>query len=180
MKKFCLFLCLILILGSFSSCGESATEEVSSITLDDGSAVNIDINIKEKMFSVQTQDLLTNFKDNEGKIVRIVGYLGRAQDTKSGEWCYFVYRYKLDSTGCCYVPSMIEMIWEDSGKTYSQNDNWKLDKVLETGGYTFYKTDEWVEAVGTYGYYTLGGNKYAGMTLISLKDAGKVGKTYVS
>jgi hypothetical protein len=130
-----LVLCVFLVAG----CGDSklaaakknnaALQLVSKNSASDGSTGSV-IEIKEKMFIAQTNDIYLNSEDYLGKTIKLEG-LFKIENFSERPFCY-VLRY---GPGCCgYDGSAgFEVMWDN---TYTLKPDYP-------------KEDDWVEAIGT-------------------------------
>jgi uncharacterized membrane protein YcgQ (UPF0703/DUF1980 family) len=115
------------------------------------------IEIKEKLFIAQTNDIYLNPEDYLGKGIKIAGLFKREGYTGT-EYC-FVIRY---GPGCCGTDGNagFEVAWEGSGE-YPQ-------------------VDEWVEATGVLKTYDEDGYPYLYIALSSLDVLEERGAEYVT
>jgi hypothetical protein len=116
------------------------------------------IEIKEKMFIAQTNDIYLNIDDYIGKSVRYEGYFAQYQDAETYETFNFVVR---NGPGCC--PGVdntagFEVAWD--GQWPNPND--------------------WVEVFGTLELYEDGGEQYIRVGLSSLSVMDERGAEYVT
>ncbi len=123
MKKQRLIALLLLAALLLAGCGDTA----------DQTAVHADtevqvIDIKEKMFIAQTNDVYVNPKEYIGKTLRLQGMFG-AEMNADGTPYYMVFRY---GPGCCGYDANagFEVAWD--GKYPSVNDWVEATGVLET------------------------------------------------
>jgi uncharacterized membrane protein YcgQ (UPF0703/DUF1980 family) len=121
------------------------------------------IEIKEKMFIAQTNDIYLNTEDYLGKTIKLEGLFKQEEyDGRDAPYC-FVLRY---GPGCC------------------GNDGNAGFEVAWDGGYTlkpsYPKVDDWVEATGELKYYDEDGYPYLYLALSSLKVLNKRGAEFVS
>jgi uncharacterized membrane protein YcgQ (UPF0703/DUF1980 family) len=105
------------------------------------------IEIKEKMFIAQTNDVYLNPEDYLGKTLKLEGLFKNADYGDS--FRYFVIRY---GPGCCGFDSNagFEVVWDGGEKPYP-------------------KDDDWVEAAGVLQRYEEDGFPYLYLALQSLK-----------
>jgi uncharacterized membrane protein YcgQ (UPF0703/DUF1980 family) len=122
----------------------------------DNKTVNNLIEIKEKMFLAQVNDVYLNVNDYLGKAIKLEGLF-----KQEGPYC-FVLRY---GPGCCGNDGNVgfEVAWADGKKT------------------PYPKPDSWVEATGVLKSYTEAGNDflYYYLDLSSLNVVDKQGSEYV-
>jgi uncharacterized membrane protein YcgQ (UPF0703/DUF1980 family) len=114
------------------------------------------IEIKEKMFIAQTNDVYFNAQDYLGKTIKYEGILQKHIVPEAGATYYSVIRY---GPGCCGIDANagFEVSWE---REYpAQND--------------------WVEAVGVLEVYDEDGYKYLRLALKSLTVLATRGAEYV-
>jgi len=115
------------------------------------------VEIKEKFFIAQTNDILLNSADYIGKTIRYEGLYGSDFWEETGETVQYVIRY---GPGCCRNDGSagFEVVWD--GECPAQKD--------------------WVEATGTLESYVENGQKYLRLRLSSLKVLPVRGAEYVS
>ncbi|MCR1900154.1 hypothetical protein NSA47_14395 [Irregularibacter muris] len=115
------------------------------------------IEIKEKMFIAQTNDIYLNGEDYLGKTIKYEGIFDLFTWEETGETYYYVIRY---GPGCCGTDgdAGFEVTWD--GEYPNQND--------------------WVEAVGILETYEESGHQYLRLRLSSLKVLPTRGAEYVS
>ncbi|MDR1024137.1 MAG: metal ABC transporter permease [Treponema sp.] len=121
------------------------------------------VEIKEKMFIAQTNDIYLNVDDYLGKTIKLQGLFKREQYAGiDAEYC-FVLRY---GPGCCGTDSNagFEVAW----------DTQSLPERL------YPDVDEWVEAVGDLSYYEEEGYFYPYLALSSLEVLDERGAEYVT
>lgn len=129
---------------------ESATSGTESIidkqATGSNSQILPDVDIKEKMFIAQTNDIYMRPEDYIGKIIRYEGMFVGFQYDESLPPVYMVYRF---GPGCCGYDGIagFEVSWEGS----------------------LPKENDWVEAIGTLGTYEENGVEYLRIELSSLK-----------
>ncbi|GHV08313.1 hypothetical protein AGMMS50229_16530 [Campylobacterota bacterium] len=118
------------------------------------------VEIKERMFATQINDILLNSEEYMGKTIKLQGLFKPIG--YSGENHYFVLRY---APGCCGDDGYagFEVIW----------DSVSAENVM------YPKEDEWVEAIGILKAYKKSGypNLYLGLS--SLKVMTKRGAEFV-
>ncbi|MDR3303565.1 MAG: hypothetical protein LBS86_04050 [Treponema sp.] len=118
------------------------------------------VEIKEKMFIAQVNDVYLNPDDYVGKTIKLQG-LFMTQDNGATQPPYhFVIRY---GPGCCGSDGNagFEVLWENNNLAYPNDE-------------------DWVEAVGTFGSYEEDGYPYYCISLSSLKILDERGAEYVS
>ncbi|MDR1429678.1 MAG: hypothetical protein LBI85_05265 [Spirochaetaceae bacterium] len=115
------------------------------------------VEIKEKMFIAQTNDVYLNPDDYLGKGIRLEGLFKREGYTEK-EYC-FVIRY---GPGCCGTDGNagFEVAWEGQGE--------------------YPKVDEWVEATGVLKTYDEDGYPYLYIALSSLTVMDQRGAEFVT
>jgi zinc transport system permease protein len=119
------------------------------------------IEIKEKMFIAQTNDVYLNAEDYMGKTLRLQGLFKREQ-SDYGSYC-FVIRY---GPGCCGNDGNagFEVAWEPRNKALVK----------------YPAEDDWVEATGVLSSYEEDGYPYLYLALTDLKVMDKRGAEYVT
>ena len=118
------------------------------------------LEIKEKMFIAQTNDVYLNPEDYIGKTLKLEGIFQVQNYTLNGNPYYFVIRY---GPGCCGSDGNagFEVMWNNSEGSYP-NEN------------------DWVEAIGVLGAYEEDGYPYLCINLSSLTVLKKRGAEFVS
>ncbi|KKI50670.1 hypothetical protein CHK_1785 [Christensenella hongkongensis] len=114
------------------------------------------IEIKEKMFVAQSNDVYINSKEYMGKTIKWEGMFQQMTDTANGNVHNFVIRY---GPGCCGYDANagFEVRWDGD-----------LPEV-----------NDWVEAVGTLGTYEENGTEYLYVQLQELNILEQRGEEYV-
>jgi Predicted membrane protein len=117
------------------------------------------VEIKEKMFVAQTNDIYINAEDYLGKTIKYEGIFDIYESPETAEVYYSVIRY---GPGCCGIDANagFEVIWNGEGEY--PNDN------------------EWVEAVGILEEFEENGYLYLRLALTSLTVLPTRGAAYVS
>jgi zinc transport system ATP-binding protein len=124
---------------------------------------NTIVEIKEKMFIAQTNDIYLNAEDYLGKTIKLEGLFKKEQyDGTDAAYC-FVLRY---GPGCCGNDGNagFEVAW---------------DKEISAGN-SYPNIDDWVEATGELKYYEEDGYPYLYIALSSLNVLDKRGAEYVT
>ncbi|MEA4846980.1 MAG: hypothetical protein VB106_07095 [Clostridiaceae bacterium] len=114
------------------------------------------IEIKEKMFIAQTNDIYINPEDYLGKTIKYEGIFDSYYYEETNTICYYVIRY---GPGCC---------------GYDANAGFE---VAWSGDYP--EKNDWVEAIGVLEEYEEEGNKYLRLKLSSLTVLDTRGEEYV-
>jgi zinc transport system permease protein len=119
------------------------------------------VEIKEKMFLAQTNDVYLNAEDYLGKTIKLEGLFKREQ-SEYGNYC-FVLRY---GPGCCGSDGNagFEIAWEPRNQMLVKYPN----------------VDNWVEAVGVLKTYEEDGYPYLYIALSSLNVLDKRGEEFVT
>lgn len=119
------------------------------------------IEIKEKMFIAQANDVYLNAEDYLGKTIKLEGLFKREQ-SEYGDYC-FVLRY---GPGCCGSDGNVgfEVAWEPRSQTLVKYPN----------------IDAWVEATGVLKVYREDGYPYLYIALSSLTVLDKRGLEFVT
>jgi len=99
------------------------------------------VEIKEKMFISQVQDVYNNAEDYLGKTIKLEGVFKNEKSYEGDQYC-FVVRY---GPGCCGNDGIIgfEIKWdENNAKPYPKDDSWVEStgvlKQYEADGYSDY------------------------------------------
>jgi uncharacterized membrane protein YcgQ (UPF0703/DUF1980 family) len=122
------------------------------------------IEIKEKLFIAQTNDVYLNAEDYLGKTIKLQGLFKKAQyETREAPYC-FVLRY---GPGCC---------------GYDGNAGFEVAWLRQGGGagHEYPEEDDWVEAVGSLKSYTEDGYPYLYIELESLTVLEERGAEFVT
>lgn len=116
------------------------------------------VEIKEKLFISQINDIYLSQQDYLGKKIRLQGLF--KTENYGGEDVCFVLRY---GPGCCGNDGNVgfEVSWEDAVKPYPRDN-------------------DWVEAVGTLKTYTIDDYEYLYLALSELNALEKRGAEFVS
>jgi hypothetical protein len=116
------------------------------------------IEINEKMFIAQTNDIYLNIKDYIGKTVRYQGFFAQYQDAETSETYSFVVR---NGPGCC--PG----VDNTAGFEVAWGEQWP-------------NLDDWVEVSGKLELYEDSGGEYIRVNLSSLEVLDTRGADYVA
>jgi uncharacterized membrane protein YcgQ (UPF0703/DUF1980 family) len=123
--------------------------------------LHYDIEIKEKLFVAQSNDIYYNADDYMGKIIKYEGIFTEYTEPDTGVTNYSVIRY---GPGCCGIDANcgFEVAWVgDDTAVYPANN-------------------EWVEVLGKLDFYEEDGYKYLRINLSSLTVLCERGAEYVS
>jgi uncharacterized membrane protein YcgQ (UPF0703/DUF1980 family) len=117
------------------------------------------VEIKEKMFIAQTNDVYLNPEDYLGKTIKLEGIF-QTQSYGAESPYYFVIRY---GPGCCGNDGNagFEVMWEDTDAVYPQEN-------------------DWVQVVGVLGAYEEDGYPYICIGLSSLEVLETRGQEFVT
>jgi uncharacterized membrane protein YcgQ (UPF0703/DUF1980 family) len=129
------------------------------------------IEIREKMFIAQTNEIYLNSDDYVGKKIRLEGLFKTEEAYGDGEPYCFVLRY---GPGCCgYDGSAgFEVAWSPRTKAVD-------DSSVTVLAPPYPGEDAWVEAVGTLSYYKEDDSPYLYLHLISLTVKEQRGAEFV-
>ncbi|MDR2525940.1 MAG: hypothetical protein LBC83_07170 [Oscillospiraceae bacterium] len=158
MKRFLLPL-LIVCLLLLASCAAGSEPEAGETIEQNNAAAGQVIEIKEKTFVTQTNDIYYNPEAYLGKTIKLEGLF--REMTFDGDTYYTVFRY---GPGCCNNDGEVafEVRWPEGGeKPYA-------------------KMDDWVEAVGVLEKYEEQGNPYLRLSLLFLEVKDTPGLTTVT
>jgi zinc transport system permease protein len=113
------------------------------------SADNI-LEIREKMFVEQTNDVYLNPDEYMGRTIRLEGMFGIVEMEDGEPPCYYVYRF---GPGCCGYDANagFEVVWDSNNK-----------------GGTYPNDDDWTEATGVLESYEYDGEQFLRLALSSL------------
>jgi uncharacterized membrane protein YcgQ (UPF0703/DUF1980 family) len=138
-RIFVLALCAILF---FDFCAEANDSDV--------------IEIREKMFIEQTNDVYINVDEYLGRTIKLEGIFGIIED--DDPICYYVYRF---GPGCCGYDANagFEVTWKNEGQYANE--------------------DDWVEATGVLESYEIEGEPLLRLALTSLVVKAERGKERV-
>ncbi|MDR0599361.1 MAG: metal ABC transporter permease [Treponema sp.] len=129
------------------------------------------IEIKEKMFIAQTNDIYLNPDDYVGKTIKVEGIFKTDSYADMSRFFCFVLR---NGPGCCGNDGSVgfEVSWPEAAGVNSA--------APLAGGHRYPPPGQWVEAVGTLAYYEEEGYPYLYLALASLKTKSKRGAEFVS
>ncbi|MBR1540499.1 MAG: hypothetical protein IJ629_04970 [Clostridia bacterium] len=96
-KTLLLILLIVIVLGALALIQKPTASQAGN-SKKSNSNVKIDLDITDNYFIAQTNDVYLNYKEYEGKTVRMEGYFYVYQDYLTGENYYAVVR---NSPGCC-------------------------------------------------------------------------------
>jgi uncharacterized membrane protein YcgQ (UPF0703/DUF1980 family) len=115
------------------------------------------IEIREKMFVAQTNDVYYNAEDYLGKTLKYEGIFSAYTEEETGTTYYSVFRY---GPGCCGIDANcgFEVIWNNE----------------------YPEPDDWVEAVGVLETYGEAGQQYLRLALTALTVLDVRGADYVT
>lgn len=115
------------------------------------------IEIKDKMFLTQVNDIFYNAEEYLGKTIKYEGIFNIYEDADTGNTYYSVYR---NSPGCCGDDGFIgfEVIWDNE----------------------YPEDNDWVELTGVLEEYEEDGYKYLRLNLISLNVLTTRGQEFVT
>jgi uncharacterized membrane protein YcgQ (UPF0703/DUF1980 family) len=118
------------------------------------------IEIKEKMFIAQTNDVYLNPEEYLGKTIKLEGIFQRQFYSSTEPPYYFVIRY---GPGCC-----------------GNDGNAGFEVMWEQGDAMYPAENDWVEAIGVLGAYEEDGYPYICINLSSLKVLETRGQEFVT
>lgn len=149
-----LALCLCLLLPLLAGCSGNASSDTST---DD---IPFDVEIKEKLFLTQMNDIFANKEDYMGKTIKYEGMFFSAYYEPADSNFNVVIRY---GPGCCVGDGTVglEVRWEDDS--------------IQTP-----EADDWVEVIGVLEEYEELGATYLRLNLSSLKVLDKRGAETVA
>ena len=96
-KALLVILLIAIVFGALALIQKPTSSKVGN-TKSNNSDLKIDLDITDNYFIAQTNDVYYNYKDYEGKIVRMEGYFYVYQDYSTGKNYYAVVR---NAPGCC-------------------------------------------------------------------------------
>jgi uncharacterized membrane protein YcgQ (UPF0703/DUF1980 family) len=133
------------------------TKDADTKTKNADTEIDADVEIKEKMFIAQTNEIYLNLDDYLGKTIKYEGFFSSETFPENGVTYHYVIR---NGPGCC--PGI---------------DNTAGFEVDWTQSYP--KSNEWVEAVGVLEKYDEDGAEYVRLALSSLTVLPERGEDYV-
>jgi putative membrane protein len=139
----------------------NSTEIIAETEDEQNGDMPFDVEIKEKLFVAQSNDIYYNADDYMGKIIKYEGIFTEYTEPDTGVTYYSVIRY---GPGCCGIDANcgFEVAWVgDDTAVYPANN-------------------EWVEVLGTLDFYEEDGYKYLRIDLNSLTVLSERGAEYVS
>jgi len=164
MKKALLVLTVVAIL--FAGCadkksGADVDEEETFSSGEDGSVIEI----RERMFITQINDVYLNKDEYLGKTIKLEG-LFKYMEGDEREYCFVI----RNAPGCCGFDGSagFEIAWEAPGQASSDNQK------------EYPKIDDWVEAQGVLKGYEEEGMSYLYIALSDLKVMDTRGAEFVS
>lgn len=125
--------------------GNSSSQDALAAEVAAASLGNL-VEIKEKLFIAQTNDIYLNPEDYVGKIIKYEGIYNTNTWTETGQTYHYVIRY---GPGCC---------------SYDANAGFEV-----TWNNAYPQPNDWVEAVGVLEMYEENGWQYLRLQLLSLK-----------
>ncbi|GHV43086.1 hypothetical protein AGMMS49546_23670 [Spirochaetia bacterium] len=141
------------------SAGVSESEQIPVKSTEE----NTVIEIREKMFMAQTNDIYLNPEDYIGKTIKLEGLFKAEQYAENAPPYCFVLRY---GPGCCGSDG-------NAGFEVAWNEQTAVAK-------TYPNIDDWVEAVGTLKTYEEDGYPYLYLALSDLNVLDQRGAEYVT
>lgn len=110
--------------------------------------IAVDLEIREKLFMAQINDIYLNFPEYAGKTVKLEGFVVSTYFEPSDSIYTMVFRF---GPGCCGDDEIIgmEVAWADDGIAFPENNTW-------------------VEAIGIVEEYEDLGKTYVRLNLLSL------------
>jgi zinc transport system permease protein len=135
------------------------------------------VEIKEKMFIAQTNDVYLNPEDYLGKTIKLEGiFISTRYEGKENPYC-FVLRY---GPGCCGSDGNagFEVAWETQPEPPARSAAGRGS--LPATEKTYPEMDAWVEATGTLKTYEEDGYPYLYLSLASLKVLDNRGAEFVT
>jgi uncharacterized membrane protein YcgQ (UPF0703/DUF1980 family) len=122
--------------------------------------VQIDVDVREKMFLTQMTELYINIADYLGKTIALEGMFDMYTDQTTGTVYHSVYR---KSPGCCGNDGYtgLEVVWDDPAAAFPA-------------------LNDWVRAVGVLEQYEEDGAPYLRLRLISLEVKAERGLEFVT
>jgi uncharacterized membrane protein YcgQ (UPF0703/DUF1980 family) len=142
---------------SGSSAGASAPSSGSTHNQDVSAPNDNLVEISEKLFIAQTNDIYINTDDYLGKTIKYEGLFKSMYWPEAGKDIHFVIRY---GPGCCGYDG-------EAGFQVAWDGEWP-------------KEDDWCEAVGVLELYEVKGLQYLRLALTSLTVLDERGAEYVS
>ncbi|MDR3267391.1 MAG: hypothetical protein LBT24_07480 [Tannerella sp.] len=146
-----------------ASAPEAVAEIDKRFDLKNGESAARMIEIKEKMFIAQTNDIYLNTEDYLGKTIKLQGLFKKEQyEGNDAAYC-FVIRY---GPGCCGNDA-------NAGFEVAWDERWTLKPPYPN-------VDDWVEVIGALSTYEEDGFPYLYIALTSLTVLDERGAEYVT
>jgi len=155
MKKIFIILTILVVLFFLFNIKSLSEINKTPINKNLSETVSADVEIKEKMFLSQINDIYLNVDDYLGKTIKLEGIFN-IEEWNNKTYC-FVFR---NTPGCCGADGTtgFSVIWENK---YPNNN-------------------DWVEAIGVLEIYEEDNSKRLMLNLLSLKPLSKSGEKFVT
>ncbi len=158
MKRFLFIVLTVLMVGGgvALAVGAAAPDPQSADDLSAYEGKEI-VEIREKMFLGQINDIFMNTDDYIGKVIKLQGMFDEMKNEENGVTYYFVYR---NSPGCCGADgrAAFEFVWDQPQPT----------------------VNDWIEVTGVLEYYDENGVQYMHLTNVSLQVLAERGQEFVT
>lgn len=161
MKKWSVLLVLVMLLSLVGCQGKAADSVATAPPEADAAAQALPdlpmVDITEKMFIAQCNDVYLNPDEYQGKAIRLEGMYQNFEDSTDGTQYHYVMR---NSPGCCGADGTIGFEFLFDGEMPQFND--------------------WIEVVGTVEKVTLGESEYIVLRALKVTVLNERGAEFVS
>lgn len=146
MKKIGLFMAMLMVAALLLSGCASSTASVDTAAAED---IPVDVEIREKLFIAQTNEIYVNKDNYMGKTIKYEGMYFRSYYEPTESDLYMVIRY---GPGCCGDDGNVgfEVVWDNA----AVND---------------FENGDWVEVIGDVEEYEEFGTTYVRLNLKSMR-----------
>lgn len=140
---------LALACGLMTGCGATVASVDAAVAEAAAAAIAVDVDIREKLFIAQSNDIYLNQDEYMGKTIRLEGIFVSTIYEPTGAPLSMVFRY---GPGCCGDDDMagFEVAWPQGDNALPENN-------------------AWVEAIGVLDTYEEDGSLYLYLNLLSLR-----------
>ena len=156
-----LLICMLCLLAGCGGTATAAPGGVSPTPAEVNPSADDVVEIRERLFVAQINEIYLNEKDYLGKTIKLEGMFTQYTWQEMNMTYYMVYR---NSPGCCGADGQagFEVVWPEGAQQPFPNEN------------------DWVEAVGTLSKYEEAGGTYLHVVLTSLTVLPTRGAEFVS
>ena len=153
MKKVILLVVMLSLgLGLMTGCSGVPVSEAEEVA----AQISVDLEIREKLFVAQMNDIYINTDDFLGKTIKYEGMFAREYYELTDSYFNMVFRF---GPGCCGTDGVVglEVAWDEEKEDELPSDN------------------DWVEVIGVVEEYEELGNIYLRLNILSLRVLSKRG-----